>query len=63
MKKLKLLVVLFSVSLLFSCTSSEIEDEVTSENNLELKSSDKPTIPSFPPPPVPCPKKTSASCR
>ncbi|WP_298541836.1 hypothetical protein [uncultured Aquimarina sp.] len=57
MKKLSVFTILFSIGLFVSCSNVEIGEEVGLEDNIELKSAEKPKgpqLPPLPPPPLPC---------
>ncbi|WP_378181316.1 hypothetical protein [Aquimarina sp. SS2-1] len=57
MKKLNVLAILFSIGLVVSCGTSEVEEEIGLEDGLELKSFEElraPRLPPVPPAPLPC---------
>ncbi|WP_299223043.1 hypothetical protein [uncultured Aquimarina sp.] len=57
--------ILFSIGLFASCSTAEIEEEVGLEDNLELKSTERPKgprLPPVPPPPLPGPCGFAFNC-
>ncbi|MGY3791634.1 hypothetical protein [uncultured Aquimarina sp.] len=54
MKKLNVLAIIFGIGLFVSCSTSDVEEEIGLEDDVELKSEKSIKIPPRPPLPGPC---------